>query len=284
MAWLPSYQELGRHPKLLRLVRQLGIPKAEAVGHLHYLWWWALDFAQDGRLDGLEATELAAAAEWDGDPEQFLAAMIAVRFIDQDGETLVIHDWDEYVGKLIRQRAANAQRMKVTRAAHVQNTLGARAPLEKSTVENITEQDITGEREETAVASQTALTPPEQEEDKSLWPEWYSLLWGLPRMKATYAQASEWKEANGISDELALTVVYGLRDWWPRQPAARQRGDAYATWQNWCRRDKAKNGASNGTTSPGLPTFQELAAIGAERRARERAAAGEQPDKLRSLP
>ncbi len=97
------------------------------------------------------------------------------------------------------------------------------------------------------VASQTK-TLPEQEEDQSLWPEWYSLLWGLPMMKATFAAASKWKEANGISDDLALAKTYALRDWWPRQPAARQRGDAYSTWQYWCREDKGK-GAVNGKSA-----------------------------------
>lgn len=50
MAWLRSHQELARHPKVKRLSRQLNISLPQAIGHLHLLWWWCMDYAQDGDL------------------------------------------------------------------------------------------------------------------------------------------------------------------------------------------------------------------------------------------
>ena len=89
---------------------------------------------------------------------------------------------------------------------------------------------------------------PEAEEDSEIWPEWYSLLWGIPGMKAAYSVATAWKQDHGISDKVALDNAYALRDWWPRQAPARQKtGDPYATWQNWCRRDQAQAGGPDGT-------------------------------------
>ena len=55
MAWIESHQALGRHPKLRRLARALNISHPTAVGDLHYLWWFAIDFAQDGSLGRLDA-------------------------------------------------------------------------------------------------------------------------------------------------------------------------------------------------------------------------------------
>jgi len=54
MAWIESNQEVGRHPKTKKLARLLDISVVTAVGHLHYLWWWALDFAQEGVLTKFE--------------------------------------------------------------------------------------------------------------------------------------------------------------------------------------------------------------------------------------
>ena len=50
MAWIESHQELRHHYKTKRLARELKVTVAAAIGHLHCLWWWAIDFAPDGDL------------------------------------------------------------------------------------------------------------------------------------------------------------------------------------------------------------------------------------------
>jgi hypothetical protein len=50
MAWIKSEQALASHPKVHLLAKDLGISVPQAVGHLHLLWWWALDYADDGDL------------------------------------------------------------------------------------------------------------------------------------------------------------------------------------------------------------------------------------------
>jgi hypothetical protein len=145
MAWIESHQELANHPKTKRLARALGISRVQVIGHLHMLWWWALDYAQDGNLNGYSNEDLADAAMWEGDPDQFVAALIGcginngAGFLEIDSDNnLLLHDWYEYAGKLIERRKANAQRMREKRAAHVQNTCSARAPatVPNSTVQN----------------------------------------------------------------------------------------------------------------------------------------------------
>lgn len=149
MAWIESHQELGAHPKTQKLARILGLSKPTVVGHLHYLWWWATDYAQDGNLSRFDSLDIAIGAEWEGDPDEFVSALIRSGFLcDDDG--LSIHDWNDYAGKLIERRAKNAERMRAARAStdderatHVQRTQRARATLPNTTKQNTTEQNQT---------------------------------------------------------------------------------------------------------------------------------------------
>ena len=142
MAWLQSHQGLARHPKTKRFARLLGISVPQAIGHLHLLWWWALDYASDGDLTPFELEDIADAGGWEGDAEAFMRALIDAKgpsghgFVD-NGPDLQIHDWEEYAGRLIEQRVKNAERMKEARAKNVQHTCDTRtgARVEKSRVE-----------------------------------------------------------------------------------------------------------------------------------------------------
>jgi hypothetical protein len=112
MAWIESHQELGRHPKTARAARRLGLSRATVVGHLHYLWWWCLDYASDGDLSGYSAEEIAEAAAWDGDPSAFVSALVEAGFLDRTDGRLVVHDNADYNGKLKRQRDDNRRRQR----------------------------------------------------------------------------------------------------------------------------------------------------------------------------
>lgn len=134
MAWIESHQDLGHHPKLKKLCRVLNISQPQAVGHLQYFWWWSVDYCEDGDLSRFDALDIAIGAMWEGDPQEFLNALVLCGWIDSDHERRTIHDWDEYIGRLIDRRAANAERMRAARAAKksartepVQRTCDARS-------------------------------------------------------------------------------------------------------------------------------------------------------------
>lgn len=112
MAWIESHQEVGRHPKTKKLARKLGVSLPAVVGHLHYLWWWALDFAHDGVLDRFDGEDIAEAMEWPGDSDQLLEALIDSGYVDETDHGLVIHDWGEYAGKLLERRAKDRARKR----------------------------------------------------------------------------------------------------------------------------------------------------------------------------
>ena len=123
MTWIESHSNLRDHPKLKRLSRMLGVDRRAATGLLHWLWWWAMDYAPDGDLSRYEDADIADGLDWDGDPTELMAALRDAGFLD--GAKL--HDWEEYGEKLYRKRQANAQRMKDRRASHVHNTCTTRS-------------------------------------------------------------------------------------------------------------------------------------------------------------
>lgn len=197
MAWIESNQEVGRHPKTKKLARLLAVSLPETVGYLHYLWWWALDFAQNGDLSRFEAADIADAVMWEGEPEQFVSALAEAGFADNgsNGE-LYIHDWNDYAGRLVVQREKNKERMKrarsyqnddsstkkdeenahvqrtcSARAAHVQNTTGATVP--NSTVPNRTVPEQEGQPR--TRASRTPASREHPEPQKSQYAEFVSM-------------------------------------------------------------------------------------------------------------
>lgn len=119
MAWLESHQALGQHPKLRKLAALLSINRPQAVGHCMYLWWWCLDYAQDGSLARYDAVDIALAAEWAGDPAEFVEALERSGFVDRSDEGLAVHDWWEYAGRLIERRKVDAERKRTGRPSAV---------------------------------------------------------------------------------------------------------------------------------------------------------------------
>ena len=121
MAWIESHQELRDHPKTKRLARLLGCSLPQAIGHLHLLWWWALDYAQDGDLTGYDAADIAEVCQWQGDPDEFVDALLRCGidgrpgFLEQTDGRLVIHDWWQYAGRLVERRRQDAERKRASR-------------------------------------------------------------------------------------------------------------------------------------------------------------------------
>lgn len=107
--WIESHQELGQHPKVKRMAQLLGISRVTAVGHLHYLWWWAVDFAPNGSLERYNAEDIAEAAHWEGDAQAFWDALVAARFVDVGKRMRRLHDWREYSGGLLEKREKKRQ-------------------------------------------------------------------------------------------------------------------------------------------------------------------------------
>lgn len=110
MAYIESHQDLRTHPKVKRLARLLDVHKAQAIGHLQMLWWWALDHAFDGNCGSYDSFDLSDAAEWGGDPDTFVKALMEcgpgdeAGFLDMDW---TLHSWGKYTEALAASRAGS---------------------------------------------------------------------------------------------------------------------------------------------------------------------------------
>lgn len=124
MAWIELHQTLPRHPKLFRLAARLRISRAQAAGHLTFLWLWTLDYAPTGDLSAFGPAELSAAADFGGDAELFAQALRETGWLDEGDQ---IHDWDEYAGKLIEGREQAKTRMREFRKRQREGNVGKRS-------------------------------------------------------------------------------------------------------------------------------------------------------------
>ncbi len=115
MAWIESHTTLLEHPKAKRLCRLLKLRRRDAVGLLHMLWWWALEYSPEGDLSDVPDDDVADAVDWKRDASELVAALTLAGFLDDDRK---LHDWFDYAGRWIERRAANAERKRLARAAH----------------------------------------------------------------------------------------------------------------------------------------------------------------------
>lgn len=133
------------------------------VGHLHFLWWWAVDYAEDGDLSQYDAFDVADAAGWDGDPDTFIDALVVCGpgedsgFLDADKH---LHDWSDYAGKLISQREANRERQRRFRKKKA-------AKRDEPSLEKARNGNVTRDTPVSNGATVPNLTKPNQEESSA---------------------------------------------------------------------------------------------------------------------
>lgn len=109
MAWIKLQQSIANHPKTFEFSELLDMPIYAAVGVLSLLWLWALNVAPDGDLSKFKPTYIARAVQWDGDAEKLFSALKTSGFLDGDSS---IHNWEKYGGKLLENKAKDAERKR----------------------------------------------------------------------------------------------------------------------------------------------------------------------------
>lgn len=114
--WIKSEQAIASHPKTLMLANRLGISIPQTIGHLHLLWWWALDYCADGYITRYR-DYIPMAAQWEGDGEKFTKALIEFGWVDEIDDELIIHDWMDYTGKLETVRQKDRERKRKARSS-----------------------------------------------------------------------------------------------------------------------------------------------------------------------
>jgi hypothetical protein len=112
MAWISVHQAVWTHRKTYALADLLALDETYAAAHVIRLWTWALDNSAEGGGIGNSARVIARAAGWPGDPVLFLEALVGCGWLDETEDGYVIHDWEEYGGKLVEKRRSEADRLR----------------------------------------------------------------------------------------------------------------------------------------------------------------------------
>ena len=102
------------HLKIVKLERRLGL--AGLVSWIQLLAYTSL-YKCDGRLDGMDAEDVAIAARWTRDASEFVDALVELKLLERRGKTLMLHDWADHNGyaAAFSQRSEHAKKAAQTR-------------------------------------------------------------------------------------------------------------------------------------------------------------------------
>lgn len=116
--WIELHDGARDHPKILKVARDLGIPKVHVLGHVCSLWTWTLRMAPDGDLSSFDHEDIEIAAEWDGEPGKFITACIERGLLDRTEYGLAIHDWFDFAGSLKSAQRSREYRQRQRDLTH----------------------------------------------------------------------------------------------------------------------------------------------------------------------
>lgn len=98
MSWIEYHDALWHHHKIRRLAMLLNTSYTNALGMVSCLWLWTTMNAKDGNLSGFNDDDISDGAKHEGDPAQFVAALVASGVLDADRK---VHRWGRYGTRLV---------------------------------------------------------------------------------------------------------------------------------------------------------------------------------------
>lgn len=115
MAWIESHQNLERHPKRVDLSARMKWTKPETIGRLHLLWWWSLDFAEDGDLRKYNDDQIAEAMCVDiGHAGDLVEALVQARWLERE-PYFRIRNWWSYIGRFLHVKYGKSDPDRIKR-------------------------------------------------------------------------------------------------------------------------------------------------------------------------
>lgn len=100
-------REALRHPKMLDLAARLRIPREHAIGTMDVLLDWVHDMAPRGDIGKWPNGAIAVACGWSGDPDEFVNALVASRWLDiHPMHRLLVHDYPDHAERFVKAKLA----------------------------------------------------------------------------------------------------------------------------------------------------------------------------------
>ena len=111
--WIKMRTDLLTSPKVVRMASALNADRFRIVGGLLSVWSLFDAHSADGSLSGYSLEALDELAAWPG----FSAAMVAVGWLLESGESLDLPRFEAHNGASAKRRAQDADRKRVVRSA-----------------------------------------------------------------------------------------------------------------------------------------------------------------------
>lgn len=112
-----------------------------------------MDYAMDGDLSKFSDLQIATAAGWEGNPQEFVAALIKHRWIDvrkikphgKQMQKRNIHDWYDFCGEIIKKRLLRREERQ-TKSAIIRRSAAEKPPTNRTnrTVPTVPTSTTTG--------------------------------------------------------------------------------------------------------------------------------------------
>lgn len=150
--WIPVRVDLFTSPRILRISRDAGVVRFEAVGLMVAFWAWAGAQTADGELPGVALEDLP---EVIGGTLDFWRAVAAAGWLDITPDGLALPEFDKYL-----DRAAKARLQDSERKRRVRKMSGSQPDKNRTTEQNSTEQNKKEEERDSSEPGKAGSKPP----------------------------------------------------------------------------------------------------------------------------
>lgn len=241
--WIKMRSDLHTHPKVVRISSGLNADRLRTVGGLHAVWSIFDAHSTDGRLDGYTTQVIDQIIGWPG----FCDQLIAVEWLSQDSQGVVMPSFGEHNGKSAKVRAEECQRKRMARDSAKRpesvRDLSGKKQDKNGTREEKRREDIREEGNTVRGASSDAPTTGDLLGDAPEKPK------RATRLPADWSLPDDWREWSANNTQLTSQQIAieadKFRDYWTAQPGAKAtKTDWQATWRNWCRSARPVNGTA----------------------------------------
>ncbi|HFI7734329.1 TPA: DnaT-like ssDNA-binding domain-containing protein [Escherichia coli] len=161
--WIKMRSDLHTHPKVVRMASALKADRLRIVGGLHSAWCLFDVHSVDGFLDGYSADTLDDLIGFPG----FSRAMMAVGWLEDNGESLVMPRFEAHNGQSAKRRAQDADRKRNVRKASASEADKKRTREEKRR-EDIKDKPHTGGEQNSPVDNSAGGDEPDPDVNNAI--------------------------------------------------------------------------------------------------------------------
>lgn len=161
--WIKMRADLHTHPKVVRMASALKADRLRIVGGLHSAWCLFDVHSVDGFLDGYSADTLDDLIGFPG----FSRAMMAVGWLEENGESLVMPSFEAHNGQSAKRRAQDADRKRNVRKASASEADKKRTREEKRR-EDIKDKPHIGDEKNSPVDNSAGGGEPDQDANNAM--------------------------------------------------------------------------------------------------------------------